>query len=361
MKIVVIGGGIAGLCMGIYMNHYGLEVIVNERTGGIAGGGHAFLMHNEGICILQELQQGKDLLPGRLVDSFEFRRQDGQLLQEMPLKEWQCFKRTDLTAYLSGLMPAERLRHQRSFSHFIYEEGRVVAAEFLNGEREYGDIFVGADGANSRVRKELFGEVVFKTGRVKEIVGVVEYEELASAYAGKFSKFQYEKQGLAFGLIPTSATELVWFIQYDPETFGNAADQSPSALKTFCLDLLKGFPEVAKNVLMENDYTTSYIWNTKDFDLLPAFHQNNVVLIGDAAHLALPFTSAGTTNAMVDAKVLSHFLMEQDNYSSAFQCYYESRSEQVKGHVLKGRQLRDSFLGCGDPGFALPLIIDQAE
>lgn len=359
MKVVVIGGGIAGLCMGIYLHRAGVDVSVNERTLGMMGGGHAFLMHHEGISILKELRTENCILPGKLVDTFVFKRPDGNLVNELPLDDWQCFKRTDLTAYLSGLMPAERLFGDRNFSHFIYEDGHVVAAQFLNGEVIYGDIFIGADGSNSVVRKQIFGEVKFEAGKVKEVVGIVGYPELAEEYSGKFTKFQDSKKGLAFGLIPTSATELVWYMQYDPALLGDIDGSTPEELKFFCMNLLKGFPTVVEAVLAQNDFTTSYIWNTKDFDVLPDFHHQNVVLIGDAAHLALPFTSAGTTNAMVDAKVLARCIAEETDYTTAFTCYYDKRAAQVAGHVLLGRQLRDTFLGEGAPDFALPLIIDQ--
>ncbi|WP_432713483.1 FAD-dependent oxidoreductase, partial [Pedobacter sp.] len=85
-----------------------------------------------------------------------------------------------------------------------------------------------------------------------------------------------------------------------------------------------------------------------DFDLLPRFHHQNVAVIGDAAHLALPFTSAGTTNAMVDAKTLADMLLmvQQDNLplADAFEGFYAERSLEVAQHLAFGRNLRDVFL-----------------
>jgi 2-polyprenyl-6-methoxyphenol hydroxylase-like FAD-dependent oxidoreductase len=40
-------------------------------------------------------------------------------------------------------------------------------------------------------------------------------------------------------------------------------------------------------------------------------------LIGDAAHLAVPFTSAGTTNALLDAKTLTKTLMNSSSIEQA--------------------------------------------
>jgi 2-polyprenyl-6-methoxyphenol hydroxylase-like FAD-dependent oxidoreductase len=189
----------------------------------------------------------------------------------------------------------------RAFSHFIYDNEKVVAAQFSNGEIEYGDIFIGADGANSIARKEIFGEICFTKVEVKEIVGSVHNEELYKRYNDVFTKFQKEDKGLSFGLIPTAENQFVWFIQYDA-VLGNASNFSADELKTFCKDLTSEFPSLVTEVIEATNFSNSYIWNTRDFDLLPTFHKNNTVLVGDAAHVAVPFTSAGVTNAIIDAK-----------------------------------------------------------
>lgn len=358
MKVVVLGGGIAGLCMGIYLHQHNFEVSVNERQLFSAVGGHAFLMHHDGIAVLKELaaSSGYDL-PGKQVDMFMLRNVDGEVLTAHILQEWQCFKRTDLLKCLTHLLPQEKQKHQRTFSNFVYKNDHIIAAEFSNGELEYGDIFVGADGANSVVRKQLFGEIKFQPGRVKEVVGIAHHPELASSLKGKFTKFQQRDKALSFGLIPTSDTEVVWFMQYDPSR-ADVDHGQPEQIKALCEELLKDFPPEVSSILSVNDFLTSYIWNTRDFDLLPTFHHQNVVLIGDAAHVALPFTSAGTTNAMMDAKVLTECLGNNADYTTAFKAYYTSRSAGVAEHIHLGRKLRDSFLDP-DSAFSIPLITER--
>jgi len=61
----------------------------------------------------------------------------------------------------------------------LYDNNKATAAVFQNGDIEYGDIFVGSDGANSVVRQSLFGNVPFSKITVKEIVGVVKYPSIA--------------------------------------------------------------------------------------------------------------------------------------------------------------------------------------
>ena len=101
------------------------------------------------------------------------------------------------------------------------------------------------------------------------------------------------------------------------------------------------------------------MWNTKDFDALPSFHSKNIVLIGDAAHLALPFTSAGTTNALYDAEELANCLDENNNLTVAFTNFYLSRIESIKEHIILGRKLKFNFLHpdlITDDDIEIPLI-----
>lgn len=147
-------------------------------------------------------------------------------------------------------------------------------------------------------------------------------------------------------------------MQYDP-SISDLTDSTPEALRSFCNKLLRKFPASVKTLLDENDFSSSYVWNTRDFDLLPAFHKHNVVLIGDAAHLALPFTSAGTTNAIVDAKTLAHNIKMYGDSEIAFKKFYEARAVDVSKHIELGRKLRNLFLNPeshNDDDLPVPLI-----
>jgi len=360
MKIVIIGGGIAGLSLGIQLRSRNFEVVINERNNGAAMIGHAFLMHTDGRAILKELTHINNThLPGTPTHSFSLRRPDGNEIKHVKLDSWHCLKRVDLIHFLTQQLPANSIKGGRTFSHFLYEDNKAIAAVFTNGEVEYGDIFVGADGGNSLVREQILGKVQYSPVLVKEIVGISAntYKKI-DGNLNSLIKFQNNHNGLAFGMIPASDTDHVWFMQFDP-TLHNIPYSTPEELKSFCLELLKEFPPEVAEVLEGNDFNNSYVWNTRDFDLLPTFHKDNVVLIGDAAHLALPFTSAGTTNALIDAKTLSLCLSYCNNLEDAFNKYYNIRSAEVANHVQLGRELRDLFLNPlnqNDDDIRVPLI-----
>ena len=344
MKYVIIGGGIAGLGIGAFLQRNGKEVVVCEKQPGASVHGHAFLLHDDAVSILRQLNLDHNRkMPGERISLFSLRRPDGSEIKCEELRAWTCMKRSDLLEYMESLLRSADLRRGRSFSHFIRRQGRVVAAAFTNGETEYGDIFIGCDGGNSRVREDLFGSLPPTAVRYKEIVGVTRNSKHWEKYGHTFIKFQHDQYGLAFGMIPTGANEFVWFMQYDP-CRGDIRDGNPGSIRRFCAESLRDFPAEVTDILSNNDFNRTYVWNTRDFDVLPAFHKDNVVLLGDAAGQALPFSSTGTTNAIVGAKTLSEALGNSISLEAAFRQYYDRRAPVIREHIRMGRELRTAFL-----------------
>ncbi len=360
MKVVIIGGGIAGLALAGFLRETGIRISIHERNSELASNGHAFMVHPEAmkfLCRIGSLDPGKSM-PGQLIDAYVLRSSDNEVLHHTSLQHWICMKRHDLVRYLSSFFLATELNYNRSFSHFLYEKsGKVVAAVFSNGQVEVGDVFIGADGANSKVRKAIFGDVEFTPTEVKEVVGVIRNAALAERYAGTFTKYMAANQGLSFGLIPCSAHELVWFMQYDVK-LQQGQDESAAALEKMCNRLLGGFPAEVREVIGQNDFSSNYLWHAVDFDLLPSFHQQNVLLIGDAAHLALPFTSAGITNALVDASQLAELLAGKRCFNAIGSEFYSIRSSRLQAHIDFGREIKNNFLQGTDRSAIVPLIIN---
>jgi 2-polyprenyl-6-methoxyphenol hydroxylase-like FAD-dependent oxidoreductase len=333
MKVVILGGGIAGLTVGILLKNKNWDVVINERVDGVFTRGHAFLMNSDGLNILNELTDSLSRgLNKKRINLFSLKRPSGNELIKIKLDPWFCIKRIDLMSFLNDHFPKECLKGGRQFSHFIYENNKAIAAVFENGEVEYGDLFIGADGSNSVVRQNIFGDTNYTPIEVKEVVGVSKKRIASIDKMTIFQKIQDDEKGLSFGFIPTFNDECVWFMQYDAK-FVEESQADTKDLKSFCYSMLENFPKEVKEVLDANDFDTTYIWKTRDFDLLPNFNKENVVLIGDAAHLALPFTSAGTTNAILDAKILVDCLEEFQDYSEAFKNYYALRAESINEHI----------------------------
>jgi 2-polyprenyl-6-methoxyphenol hydroxylase-like FAD-dependent oxidoreductase/predicted DsbA family dithiol-disulfide isomerase len=363
MKVAIIGGGIAGLSQGIFLKSKGFEVTIYERMRTMNSRGHAFLMNGEALNYLDKYINNtpKKLLKNK-IDLFSLKSQNDEELIKIPLEGWFCIKRIDLINYLSSFFSENELKFGCEFSHFEFEEDKAKTVVFKNQIKADADVFIAADGSNSEIRKLLFGETKFTAVEVKEIVGISKFNK--SDKYQTFQKFQSEDKGLSFGFIPAVNDESVWFMQYDIKLEKNFSMDNPEKIKEFCYSVLDGFPTEVKELLDSNDFSTSYLWNTRDFDLLDSFHKKNIVLIGDAAHQALPFTSAGTTNAIKDAAVLTEFLSQERDIEDAFSKYYDDRKDQIDEHLKLGRELKQNFLNYSEGKerkFLLPLISEKTE
>jgi 2-polyprenyl-6-methoxyphenol hydroxylase-like FAD-dependent oxidoreductase len=101
-------------------------------------------------------------------------------------------------------------------------------------------------------------------------------------------------------------------------------------------------------------------WRTTDLDPLPRLHRGNVVLVGDAAHPLLPFTSQGVPAALADAQTLGQGLVGVDlrrpaELSTALACYSDRRLPVLAQLIEQGRQLQHRFLSPPPAGTA-PLL-----
>ena len=363
-KYVIIGGGIAGVSLAIKLHRSGLNVVLCERDKNIPVRGNAFLMHSDGLSTLQSLSDNNEeiILPGKTIDTFLLKKPDDTEVKYLKMEPWQCIKRKDIVDHLYKILPHSILKCDRAFSHFEYKGKKAIKAVFKNGETESGDVFIGADGARSTVREQIFEHPNYSPVEVREVVGIANNPKLIEEKPTTFNKYLSSDKGLSFGFIPTSETELVWFMQYDVRLY-NLENETAEDLKKMCYELLKHFPENVKTVLDSSDFKDAYLWHARDFDILPAFHKNNVVLIGDAAHLALPFTSAGTTNALIDAKVLGDLIIEKEQTAAAFKAFYNKRVDIVREHLELGREIKESFLNhnyASIDDIKVPLITHQS-
>lgn len=362
MKVVILGSGIAGLALGGILQKNGFNVRIHERNRTFDSKGHAFLMHPDAMDVLNIFARYNPNydIPGQIIDRVILKGADNVDIQTSELDSWICMKRVDIVEYLSSFLDNDTISYGHEFSHFEYEHDRAIAAVFNNGHVEYGDVFIGADGAHSNVRKQILGEVKFSPVEVKEVVGVIKNKNIANQYQNKFTKYLSCDKGITCGIIPCSNEELVWFMQFDV-SLETQAIETPEQLQQHCYTLLNSFPAEVKEILDHNDFSNNYVWRSTDFDLLPTFSRHNIMLIGDAAHLALPFTSAGTTNALVDAQLLAKLLMSKKTPEEINHAFYTERSVSLKQHIQLGRDIKEKFLLGTNAGIVIPLITQSNQ
>ena len=358
MKAIILGGGIAGLTLAARLKQQGgWDITIYERNELTRAKGHAFLIHPSAAALINVMPGVESPLKnGITIQEYNLFDTQENLIFSEKLDNWLCMRRTDLLQYLLTILKDVNIVYNQQFSHFVENETGYQSAVFTNGEQADADVFFGCDGVHSTVRQQLFGDVQFSPVLVKELVGVVQSEKFVQQYAGQFTKFVHPNKAIAVGFIPCNQHELVWYMQFDA-SLPMGSLNTPELIAQHAFQLSADFPECVSEILKSNSFNTSYVWNSTDFDLLPAFHKKNVVLMGDAAHVALPFTSAGVANALTDSGIVAALLQRNNNnFETAFSQYYHTRAEELSNHIKQGRMLQTEFL-CHDQNKKMvPLI-----
>lgn len=366
MRSIIVGGGVAGCAMAAALGTTAMSsgvTIVERRLPG-ASAGMGFILLPNGLAALEELAPGIDWSDaGHWITRASLRSADGAVLSEHALEPSLCVSRQRFLRTLSVLAGAQgRTRFVDGASVEGYErdaEGLGRAVRLADGARLEGELFFGCDGARSRFRSMLFPEAELSDAAVHELVSIAEAPELARALGSTFHKFHDPRGGLAVGMIAEGAGRVVWFIQMDAGMYrvrGTSAD----AFASFADAVLADWPAEVLEAIACTDFSRSHLWQTRDLPPLAQLAASNAVLLGDAAHACLPFTSQGANGALVDAALLARLLREtrsQQDVIRAFHEYSRLRGPHHRKLFLEGRRLRDAFLApIGAQGPLLPLV-----
>lgn len=347
LRIVVIGGGIAGLAFAIAMKKSGKSVVVKTKFSILGAEGMAFLINGTTLNKIIDLQINHNDLLSYPIQNFLLLNNFGSSQNDIPLSEWYSIKRYGLMQYLADQLEAADMHEDCDFSHFIYENGNAIAAIFKDGTVEYGDLFVGADGINSKVRKEVCDSQFFPS-QINEIVCVVESAALPK-YKHTFRKYLSVNNGLSFGYIPLNEEEHVWFCQFKSDFVPEDQKNDAASNRKICEQLLNEFPDEVRQIVAKTDFERSHLWRSQELQLLERYYKSNVCLIGDAATGSISLTSAGVSSAITSALELAHAINTTLSIDSALFNYNEVRKAAHLNLIDYASTLKQQFLnGLGE-------------
>ncbi|MBM5801440.1 MAG: aminotransferase class I/II-fold pyridoxal phosphate-dependent enzyme, partial [Cyanobacteria bacterium K_DeepCast_35m_m2_023] len=309
-RVTILGAGVAGLTAALALRRRaGLEQVrVLERDHpGQHRPGHGLLLMPNGVKALQGLGLAPVLDGQRALTAAILQSDTGTVVHREPLDEIYCLTRLALVESLSQQLPADSV--QRGCGVSGVELAPSLQLNFIDGHTERldaeHDLLIGAEGIRSALCQALNPGFERSSSRVFEVVTSSERPDLASLLGSQFIKTLFPSRGLAFGLLAPSATRVIGFLQFDTHRHAPPADTSPQALARFVTALMADAPEPVSSYLQQADWQNAHLWRPVDADLPPQLSAGRAVLIGDAAHPLLPFTSQGVSAALEDAVLLA--------------------------------------------------------
>lgn len=359
MDAAIFGAGIAGLMSAITLRAHGHRCRIYERSPQAQDAGMGFIVVPEAVEFLRGFRV--DLGgAGMALERYRCRDSAGRILHEQRIPGGtRAILRRELIAALTRGLNGDKTVVFAALKDLEFNADDLVASAQVSSdagdERIRADLYVSAEGVNSRGRQSLFPDWPVMPDQVPEIVGLVRCEQAVAWAEHNLNKFHAEGGGVALGILPVDREHVVWYLQFDAQRFplspaaaygsgGTAAD----VRRAFVQKMVAAWGHPVPALIAASDFSRVHLWRPVETELIPRFHRANLVLAGDAAHPLSPFTSQGVSSAIGDAVALAEAIdavaKGAATLESALSGYSAERHAKCAPLVARGRELTRDFL-----------------
>lgn len=310
-RVLVVGGGIAGLSAAIALAMRGVAVDLVEVKPQNAVLGVGIIQPNNALRVLDQL----GILEPCLEAGFptegwiyydhtgaELTRFDSLRLVGDNRPSANALPRPALHQVLTGRAQGlgVAITLGTTIADLVEDEAGIDVA-LTDGRRGRYDLVVGADGIRSPLRRRLFGE-----GYEPQFVGHSCWRVTVPRPAGLDRCALFFGIGLKAGMVPlTHADMYLLLISNEP----TAAHVDPADQRRMLAAYLAHFDGPVAEAAATIGPDTPIVYTPVEEVTLPApWGRGRIWLIGDAAHASAPYLSQGATMAMEDAVVLAELV-----------------------------------------------------
>ena len=340
-KALIIGCGVAGPVVALYLQRVGIKPIIYESHPEPRDDEGFFLnLAANGTMVLEPLGLREAVLEaGQRSDRLVFQNHAKKQLGENP-QETLLIKRGLLTKVLrdAAIEQGITVEFGKRLVDVEIPHDEMAIAHFDDGTEAHGDFLVGCDGIHSQTRRSILPNApgpeytgIVDSGGFTRTDTIPPSEGVMRMTFGVDGFFGYQK---------VSTGEIFWFENHERPTEPERGELAaiPSAeWKASLLDRhRRDHDEITE--IIESTHGEIGNWPIYDLPSLPTWHRGPVCLIGDAAHATSPHVGQGASLAMEDAMVLGKCLRDVDAVPEAFATFEALRRERVDDIVELSRE-----------------------
>jgi 2-polyprenyl-6-methoxyphenol hydroxylase-like FAD-dependent oxidoreductase len=349
MRVLIIGGGIAGCAAALALHKAGFEPVLHEaHPDGSADIGAFLTLASNGMRALTQIGAERIVADlGFPLTTLSVTDASGAEVANAPLGEhgdpltrYRCLRRADLGRALQREVHRRgiAIRHGARLAA-LREDGDGVSARFADGSSATGDLLIGADGLDSTVRS----------------LNTATADAVQPRYAGQQVFYGYTTEAkpgppqtitmirgssVAFGYATSPGGEVFWFARVSgpPLPPDEIARTAPARWRDRLVALLRPDATPAAHVVRATGERLM-VTNACDLPAGTAWRTPRTLLIGDAAHAASPATGQGASMALEDAVVLAKALRDEPTITAGLSAYERVRRPRVEHNIAVSAQL----------------------
>ena len=344
MRVAIIGAGLGGLALAHGLHAAGIEVAVYERSPRTGPQPASYGIHINGhgnqalhACLPAENWAMFDQSSVAAPDVVRFRDHSLGVLTTLglsspadiadPIVHRRAVRRQNLhRALLHGL--DDVVSWDKTFDSYALRPDGRVAVSFTDGTNAVGDLLVGADGSNSRVRRQYLPGLVRHDLGVLNVAGRLPLSCPAALALppdmidGSVNNVVPKVPGWLFASTwPSSRRDaergapddgfLVWAYAAAREAYPADVDSlSPEQLQRWVVERVTGWdPRVAAMVRSSIPHSIAPV-SLRSMSTLQSWQSSPVTLLGDAIHNMTPMAGIGANTALRDADELRRALSD---------------------------------------------------
>jgi 2-polyprenyl-6-methoxyphenol hydroxylase-like FAD-dependent oxidoreductase len=349
-KVLIIGGGIAGLTSAIALGQRGYDVEVLERDPNWSVYGVGIIQQSNVVRAVAELGILDDYLEaGFGFDHVEVYLPSGQQVARIPAPNLAPgypanvgIGRPALHKVLGdrAIAAGAKVRLGVTFER-LEDDGEGVDVTFSDGAQGRYDLVIGADGLFSATRAQLFPDAPppQPTGQSVWRYNFDRSEDVTSlcAFEGP----------MGLGLVPLSADRMYLFAT-TPEDPGRWFERE--GLASAMRERLASTPPRIAALAAQITDDAEVVYKPLEWLFLEGdWHKGRIVLIGDAVHATTPHLGQGAGMAIEDSLVLADELAKAATPQIAFKAFQARRYERCRYIVDRSKAIGDAQLGKGPP------------
>ncbi|KAF9126825.1 hypothetical protein BGW39_006329 [Mortierella sp. 14UC] len=372
-RVLIVGAGLGGLTLGAILQKSDIPYEIFERTPDMKPLGSAITFTPVTAAFWEQLGMYEEFLAcSKEMTTMQLRNEKRELEYELDFSEGpelfgastNVIARPVLCDILMRYVPKERVHFGKKILS-TKQGGNGVIIRCSDGSEFEGDILVGADGAYSAVRQNLYDELkkvdllppsdalplpfstVCLVGQTR-VLDPSEFPDITSERS-KFMNILGENKPYSYNTVTTAGRTVCWAVilyldsesSKDNDAFRNS-EWGPGAAAAMCEEV-KDFPIVAggDKKLTLGDLIN---WTLKELiskvmleeKVFKTWFHSRTVLLGDACHKLSPAGGAGASNAMHDAITLANYINAlpfhptADEITAAFKAYQDERQLWVQ-------------------------------